>query len=165
MKYKALKSVAHNFGHSFVSLMNYRADDYVMSHLARRAIEAGQPELRVDLLSGSAEPRTLLIPPVRDSIAHRVPWLQTLLASHRISSSAVQAAHMRIRFELERRSVNHGFRNAWEIPFDCWVELTDDRGKAHIGHIRAWWLADDSFQRYRWLWLRRLWWRLTRPAA
>ena len=28
--HKVLKSVVHNFGHSFTSLMNYRENDYVV---------------------------------------------------------------------------------------------------------------------------------------
>jgi len=80
MKYKVLKSAAHNFGHSFVSLMNYRAGDYVMSHLARRALEVQAPELRIDLLTGTAEPASLLIPPVRESLALRIPWFPQLRA-------------------------------------------------------------------------------------
>jgi hypothetical protein len=45
MKYKNLKSVAHNFGHSFTSDMNYAEDDFVMSHLARSAIRTGSTEM------------------------------------------------------------------------------------------------------------------------
>lgn len=33
MKYRILKSVAHNFSHSFVSYMNYFDDDYVIEDL------------------------------------------------------------------------------------------------------------------------------------
>ena len=33
MKYKVLKSVAHNFSHSFVSFMNYVDDGYVIDDL------------------------------------------------------------------------------------------------------------------------------------
>ena len=54
MKYKVIKSAAHNFGHSFVSLMNYRGDDYVMSHLARLVVETGRSEVSVDLMTGQA---------------------------------------------------------------------------------------------------------------
>ena len=48
MKYKVISSAAHNFGHSFVSLMNYGPDDYVMQYLADAALESGASELFVD---------------------------------------------------------------------------------------------------------------------
>ena len=56
MKYKAIKSAAHNFGDSFASGLNYAADDYIMSHLARRALTSGRTEMIVDLLTGEAAP-------------------------------------------------------------------------------------------------------------
>lgn len=56
MKYKTLKSAAHNFGHSFASGLNWRDNDYVMTHLARAVVASGEVELDVDLLSGQARP-------------------------------------------------------------------------------------------------------------
>ncbi len=52
MKYKNLKSVAHNFGHSITSAMNWSGDDYVTTHLARAAIRSGETKLRADLIEG-----------------------------------------------------------------------------------------------------------------
>jgi hypothetical protein len=40
-RFKVLKSVAHNIGHSFTSLMNYSRDDYSMGHILRFARETG----------------------------------------------------------------------------------------------------------------------------
>ena len=44
MKYRILKSVAHNFSQSFVSYMNYFDDDYVIEDLLRivRNAEGGR---------------------------------------------------------------------------------------------------------------------------
>src|SRR5439155_18249086 len=49
---------------SFASTLNYAADDYIMSHLARRAVASGQTELIVDLLTGEAGPPALAGSPV-----------------------------------------------------------------------------------------------------
>ena len=73
MKYKAIKSAAHNFGDSFASGLNYAADDYIMSHLARRALTSGRTEMIVDLLTGEAAPTELVAPPVEQSLTAR-PW-------------------------------------------------------------------------------------------
>lgn len=165
MKYKVLASVAHNFGHSFASLLNYEADDYVMSHLARRAVATGADELRVDLLSGAAEPADLLVPPVRASLATRLPWLPRLLRSQRIDPAAVVRATLRLRFDLARRRADHRAPDAWELPFECLVELTDDRGRVHAGRVDDWWLVHDSRPPIVLSWWQRLWWRLKRAAA
>ncbi len=50
--YKVLKSVTHNVGASFTSLMNYREEDYVMGHILRRALDVGIGRIDVNLLSG-----------------------------------------------------------------------------------------------------------------
>jgi len=49
-RYRVLKSVVHNVGHSFTSLMNYADDDYVMGHILRFARGAGRDTLSIDLV-------------------------------------------------------------------------------------------------------------------
>ncbi len=144
MKYKVIKSAAHNFGHSFVSLMNYGADDYVMSHLIRAALATGERELRVDLLSGMAEPATLLTPPVRASLEAYVAWLPQLLASHRVTPGAIRAGTMRLLLKIERASDDIGFQGHVELPFECEVRLVDDRGRTHVGRTHGFWSADKQ---------------------
>lgn len=143
MKYKVIKSAAHNFGHSFVSTMNYLADDYVMSHLARAAVASGEAELRVDLISGHAEPAALVTPPVSESIEDRLVWFPHLLASHGITPSVICGAKMSIRYDLARRSPDMAFPGYFQMPFTCTVEILDDRGKVHVGEVRDWWSADE----------------------
>ena len=82
MKYKIIKSAAHNFGHSFVSPMNWSGDDYTMSHLAREVVERGMPVLEIDLLSGSSTPQPLLVPPVSAAVAGYLQWFPELLVSN-----------------------------------------------------------------------------------
>ena len=141
MKYKTLKSAAHNFGTSFASTLNFAAGDYIMSHLARRALASGQTEMSVDILTGAVSPPALVGPPVGESIADRLRWFPTLLASQRIDPSGVREARMRLVFDTARCTTPgpvNGFA-VCEVPFDCWVTLLDDRGRTHVGHFRRWW--------------------------
>jgi len=41
--HKLLKSVSHNFGHSFISLMNYVKGDYILGHLLNQARQPNVP--------------------------------------------------------------------------------------------------------------------------
>ena len=134
MKYKRIKSAAHNYAHSFVSSMNWRGDDYVTRHLARAAVASGEPELRVDLLTGDAKPSALLTEPVQSSLEWYVPWLDGLLRSHGADIDAVREATMRLRFDLSRLNVPG--LTPTEVPFECEVEITDDRGIVHVGTVR-----------------------------
>jgi len=63
-RYKVLKGVAHNIGHSFTSLMNYVDDDYVMGHILRFARSTGCSVLTIDFVTGVAQPPELLLSPI-----------------------------------------------------------------------------------------------------
>ena len=58
--HKPLKDVAHDFGHSFVSLMNYIDDVYFLGHLLKQVRATNSSRLEVDLLRGTAKPEQLL---------------------------------------------------------------------------------------------------------
>ncbi len=141
VKYKNLKSIAHNFGHSFTSDMNWALDDYVMNHLARAAISSGQTELHADLLAGTAEPPALAVPQVRMAVSDRRAMLAHLLGSQNAEPSRIRAATMRLRVDVARRSAHPSQPDIWEFPFECVVELTDDRGITHRGEVYDWWRA------------------------
>jgi hypothetical protein len=166
MKYKVLKSAAHNFGRSFASTLNWRGNDYVMSHLARAVVTSGEVELSVDLLSGQAQPTALLDGPVQASVTDYVRWFPDLLRSQRVVPEAVRAATMRMRFQPERRVELHGGMGGWTIPFECVVSLTDDHGKVHQGRVVGDWAVDNfnippSWRRRLARWVSDLWrsWR------
>lgn len=141
MKYKAIKSVAHNFGHSFVSLTNYLVDDYVIGHLARAAVASGEPELRVDILAGDAEPAALRVPPVKSSLEWYTAWFPGLLRDHGVPMGAVRAATMRVRFDLSRLELP---LPRVTLPYECVVEITDDRGIVHAGTVRDGWPVETD---------------------
>lgn len=143
MKYKNIKSVAHNFGHSFTSALNWAGDDYVMSHLGRAAIASGLNQIEADVRAGTAGPAELLPPPVRESLAHQARKLDALLASQSTDPVLVPRARMRVRLHVARRSSHPSQPRTWEFPFECVVELTDDRGVVHRGVHRDWWRLDE----------------------
>lgn len=142
MKYKRIRSAAHNYAHSFTSLMNYGPDSYVMTHLAHAAFTSGEPELRVDLLSGAAEPAPLLVEPVRRSIGGYVQRFPAYLESMNVSVGAIRRATLRVRFDLERRAESVLYPSSARYPFESSVEVEDDRGGVHAGTVRDEWLGD-----------------------
>jgi hypothetical protein len=147
MKYKAIKGAAHNFAHSFTSLMNYGPDNYVMSYLAHAAATSGEAELRVDLLSGTAEPAALLTAPVLRSIDGYVRWFPRHLESMNVSIQAIRRATLRVRFDLEGRTASTHYPASVLCPFESSVEVEDDRGKVHLGTVRDEWMGDEDPER------------------
>jgi hypothetical protein len=139
VKYKNIRSAAHNFADSFASSLNYDAEDYIMSHLARRALNAGYREFTVDLLSGRMSPPAMLSSSAGDNIARRVAVFPDQLRRQNVDPERIRQATMRLLFEDARASDDIGFPGYKEMPFDIWVTIVDDREKEHVGHIRRWW--------------------------
>ncbi len=101
MSYKRYKSAAHNFARSFASTLNWVADDYAMSYLARAVLRTGTSELQADLLSGNASPPELVSPPVLASIQGRVEWFPRHLEAEGADPARVREAMLTIRFDIE----------------------------------------------------------------
>lgn len=143
-KYKVLKSVAHSFGHSFVSLMNYREDDYVMGHLLTQARSTRQPSLIVDILRGTAAPASLLTRPIAASVSSYCAWFPDLVARHRTELQYVRSAGMEVTFDLLVERPVRGMSHLIESPFLCCVTIEDDRGKQWTAEIRDWWFPEAT---------------------
>ena len=137
--YKILKSIAHDIGHSFCSALNYYGNDYVLGHLLGIARSTGLSTFSVDLLTRSAEPKEFLIPPVAESVTAYREWFRSQVATRISPKNVVRAARTTIRFDLQTtRSYEHDSRYV-ESPFECILEILDDRGKKYEAKVSGWW--------------------------
>ena len=140
MKYGILKSVAHNWGDSFVGTLNWWKHDYVMSHLVRTAIETGTDKLEANLLTGEAGPDTLLREPFREALAYKTKWFPELAASQGVSMEVIAEAWLRIKFDLSLvHPLSGGSNGGIKVPYELTVTIKDDRGTLHKGHITDYW--------------------------
>jgi hypothetical protein len=145
MKYRNIKSVAHNIGHSFLSDMNAVGSGgrytIVPELLFRAAEREAVPFVRVDLLAGTVEPPSLALPEVREAVGYYVRRLPELLATQNVTPSAVTGARLTIEFDHSQRRVAR-YHPEVSIPeFTCVVELTDDRSAIHHGRPDNWWYS------------------------
>jgi hypothetical protein len=140
-RYKVLKSVAHSLGHSFTSLTNYAHDDYVMGHILRFARASNRDTLLINLMTGEADPKALVQPPIEAVPGDYAVGLRDLVKSHRSDMRFVQAAGLRLRFDLQRSRTVRGTRLT-ESPYVCDVVITDDRDKEYTAHFEGWWYPE-----------------------
>ena len=68
MKYKNISSAIHNFGHSFVSDMNYVDDDFIINDLSK--IHRKDQDIKIDWLTGEFEPTLMITERISKSISH-----------------------------------------------------------------------------------------------
>jgi hypothetical protein len=140
--HKPLKSVSHNFGHSFISLMNYINNDYFLGHLLKQARQTKLNKLTVDILKNVAEPEGLLTNQIKSSIEHWNKWFPTLVESSGSTMDFVSLATMTIEFDLEQTRPYLGNNRFTENPFTCEIVITDDRGKEYKNKHEGWWFQE-----------------------
>ena len=137
-----MRSVSHNFGHSFISLMNYINDDYLLGHLLRRARKTKLSKLTIDILNDKAEPKELLTNEIKTSIKHYCNWFPTLVNSSGSTMDYVTSATMTIEFDLETsRPYNETLT---ENPFSCDIVIIDERGKEYRHRHEGWWFPETK---------------------
>src|SRR5215510_11253394 len=74
MKHRILRSVAHNFSHSFVSYTNYFDDGYVVDDLLQVVRKANGERLSIQWIPEAPVPDSLT-PRILESIAYYKAWL------------------------------------------------------------------------------------------
>jgi hypothetical protein len=109
-----------------------------MAYLARRAIRGLGLHLRFDLLRGKCDPPSMVSPPVDESIGAYTAWFPELLRSQSVEPSAIVNACLDLAFQTGRVSSSIGFPKSSEMPVDCTIAATDDRGQEHTVRFRRW---------------------------
>ena len=119
--------------------MNYWHTDYVMSELLAAAQKSGCDTLTVDMLTGTASPDALLTPMVRGSVAHYVTDFPRLVTAMNATMDFIQAATMRVSFDLSIRRPSASVPGFIQSPFVCTTDIVDDRGKSYSATVKGWW--------------------------
>jgi len=118
MKYKNLKSFAHNFTHSFVSGVNRVEDEYVIEDLCKVARELSGEVLSIYWIPGNGPVSNKLSKTVLESLGYYWEWLPKLAAQHAVELGAIKE----MRTDIYRKP-NH--------QIEVMSRLEDDRGKKY----------------------------------
>ena len=143
MKYKLIRGVAHNLGHSFLSdsnaVMREGVYTIVPAVLFAAAKATAVPQVTINLLNEAIAPTELALPELAQAVSFYRNCLPQLLSSHGIDPSVIKGASITIDFDYSRTRRSQ-FHPADEIQeFLCAVQLTDDRGVAHVANPTEWW--------------------------
>ena len=140
MKYKNLKSVAHNLGHAFLSLMNCAVgENYIIEMLFQKAKKTGLNSIEIDYLNEIIEPPEFRIKGVIDSLKRYRKSLPRDLDSQRCSIDKIRSIKIFIVFDL-LHIPRHKDLPDLELPnYNCNVEIIDNRDKIHNAKVEEWW--------------------------
>ncbi len=96
MKYKLIKSMAHNFTHSFVGGCNYVDDAFIFEDLYTLArLNKGKPVL-ISWVPVRTEELFRLTPRIRKSIGYYREWLPKHAASHNVSLERLKEFYLQV---------------------------------------------------------------------
>lgn len=139
-KYKRLRSVAHNLGHSFLSDSNALGDPYtyVPRVLYSRARELRVPRLKVDFFAASMEPPELLTPLIQRSLEWYQAQLPRLIESQGVSITSVESAVLDLTLDVDSPPIKGKFDFEEPPFFECVVTIIDDQGRRWIGEPVQW---------------------------
>jgi len=130
-RYKILKSVAHNFAHSFVSVMNYYGRDYTMCHLIRRSKLKGKTRFNIDVLARSVEPVDLVTRDIAAAVESYCDGFGRFVTSGGAALDMVAEAKLKLTVRHGRVT---GIKDKKLYAFiDADMMIIDDRGKRHSG--------------------------------
>jgi hypothetical protein len=138
-KYKVLSSAAHNYGASFISVMNNAAGDFAMCHLIRAAQQTDARELRVDLLAGTAEPPELCPPGVLEAVQAYCAGFGPHLQRSGATLDMVSRGELRVTIRPGRVVAKGKLKAYLHALIECQVEIVDDRGKVQSGRNEESW--------------------------
>jgi hypothetical protein len=144
-KFKVLKGVAHNIGHSFVSLMNYWDDDYAMGHILRFAREAEVSTLTIDLLTGQGTPASLLRDPISNLPDRYSKMFLTLVHSSGSDRELIQSATLTLKYDLQRNE-SAPIIDVPQNPYTCQVSILDVRGKRYAAYFSGYWFVQRGLE-------------------
>lgn len=124
MKYKLIKSMAHNWTHSFMSGMNYVDNDFVFDDMYRLARDRRGEKITVTWIPNRPEELFGLTPRVRESLKHYRNALPEHLVRHQIDPGAISEMRTEVYVAENHRMYVRSY-------------VLDNRGKEHVQFVRA----------------------------
>jgi len=122
MSYKNINSCIHNFGHSFVSLMNWEDGEYIDDILKRRVDENPEGTVIIDFINGTILPSNFKSKKLETSAKYYRERWPDHVARHLIAPHKIVRCELRFSKEGERYRVE--------------VFAIDDRGREHCRRIK-----------------------------
>jgi hypothetical protein len=124
VKYKLIKSMAHNWTHSFMSGMNYVDDDYVFEDMYQLARDQRGHRITVTWIPERPEELFRLTPRIRESLRHYRKALPEHLRRHQIDPAAISEMRTEVYVGENHRMYVRSY-------------VLDNRGKEHVQFVWA----------------------------
>jgi len=130
-KLKLLKSIGHNTVHSYLSLMNYVEDDYMINYLHKHAKANDTASINIDILNQVITPVATSHSIITESLFDlRTDFLRLLDGAGLNVNDLVSAT---VNLEFIKTNENIGRH------YNCSVKIVDKNQKVHSISVKEWW--------------------------
>jgi hypothetical protein len=124
MKYKLIKSMAHNWTHSFMSGMNYVDNDFVFEDMHQLARDRRGQKVTVTWIPERPDELLALTPRVRESLNYYRKALPQHLDRHNVERGAISEMRTEVYVADNHRMYVRSY-------------VLDNRGKEHVQFVWA----------------------------
>jgi len=145
--------------------MNFAGTDYAMGHILRFARQTGHDTLRINLVTGEAEPPKLLAPLITELPVRYTQMFWYLVDRSRAACIEAQQKPGILHERTSQARPAQVAPQFQESPYTCDVTLIDVRGNEYLTHFEGWWFPEDMHHTDHQVTIKlRLWSRLAHDA-
>lgn len=149
-KHRILRSVAHNWAHSFLSDCNFIEDTIMVQLLRETARSCNEPTIVIDPLAKTLKPNQCNNPSLAKGIVREEAHLKSILRGFGCSLDMVNELELKITFDLQYEApkyneIRPGVRYAAPIrmpvapKYSAQVHLIDNENRAYDVFIHEFW--------------------------
>lgn len=154
-RYKILKSVAHNWASSVLSLEYYDDRGYLVQYLVDSAREQRSPTITFDPVENRILPPEMGTPRIAKLLGRASAAFIRILESQGCSREMVGAVALQVEYStLDRCPVvtqvysSYSFADPWKapecVPYRATCTIQDNKGRSHAASVREWWRPEGA---------------------
>jgi hypothetical protein len=148
--YRILKSVAHNWAHSFLSDCNFIEDTIMVQYILELCRKHNEPKIIINPITEEIQPNTFEESSKKKLLTNLKNYFQMVLESQGCNLGMINRIELNIEFDINSvnpkySEVNKGvwysdkFRMPEASKYDAWVYILDSRGRDYTVRLPVFW--------------------------
>ncbi len=149
-RYDILKSVAHNWASSVLSLEYFDDHGYLVQCLVDSAREQRSPTITYAPIENRTLPAEIATPRIAKLLQHASAEFVRILEAQGCSRAMVGAVELKVEYAtldrcalVTRVSCSCSFADPWKapecVPYRATCTIEDNKGRSHVASVREWW--------------------------
>jgi hypothetical protein len=154
-RYKILKSVAHNWASSILSLEYFDDRGYLAQYLVDAAREQHSRTIEYNPLENTILPPGIATPAITKLLSYASADFLRILEAQGCSRDMVSSSRLRVEYStlepcpvVTKLDSGWSFSDPWKapecVPYHATSTIEDDKGRSHVASVREWWRPEGA---------------------